>query len=46
MAKTLGHRRNPLLTGVLILGLVLGMTCKQKNQPLGAPSIPSDPTKP
>jgi hypothetical protein len=30
--------------GILILGLTLGMTCKKKNQPPGAPSIPSGPT--
>jgi hypothetical protein len=29
--------------GILILGLTLGMTCKKKNQPPGAPSIPSGP---
>jgi len=33
-----------LAMGVLILGLALGMTCKKKNQPPGAPSIPSGPT--
>jgi len=33
-----------LVTGILILGLTLGMTCKKKNQPPGAPSIPSGPT--
>jgi hypothetical protein len=32
-----------LLMGVLLLGLMLGMTCKKKNQPPGAPSIPSGP---
>jgi len=30
--------------GILILGLTLGMTCKKKNQPPGAPSIPSGPS--
>jgi hypothetical protein len=30
--------------GILILGLTLGMTCKKKNQPPGAPSSPSGPT--
>ena len=33
-----------LVTGILILGLTLGMTCKKKNQPPGVPSIPSGPT--
>ncbi len=33
-----------LVMGILILGLTLGMTCKKKNQPPGAPSIPSGPT--
>jgi len=32
-----------LVVGILILGLTLGMTCKKKNQPPGAPSIPSGP---
>jgi hypothetical protein len=30
--------------GVLSLGLMLGMTCKKRNQPPGAPSIPSGPS--
>jgi hypothetical protein len=29
--------------GIMILGLTLGTTCKKKNQPPGAPSIPSGP---
>ena len=33
-----------LVMGILLLGLTLGMTCKKKNQPPGAPSIPSGPT--
>jgi hypothetical protein len=33
-----------LVTGILFLGLTLGMTCKKKNQPPGAPSIPSGPS--
>jgi hypothetical protein len=33
-----------LVIGVLILGSILCMTCKKKNQPPGAPSIPSGPT--
>jgi hypothetical protein len=33
-----------LVMGILILGLTLGMTCKKKNQPPGAPAIPSGPT--
>jgi hypothetical protein len=33
-----------LVMGILILGLTLGMTCRKKNQPPGAPSIPSGPT--
>ncbi len=32
-----------LVMGILILGLTLGMTCKKKNQPPCAPSIPSGP---
>jgi predicted secreted protein len=32
-----------LATGILILGLALGMTCKKKNQPPSAPSVPSGP---
>jgi hypothetical protein len=34
----------PLVAGVLILALAAGMTCKKKNQPPGAPSVPSGPT--
>jgi hypothetical protein len=33
-----------LVMGIMVLGLTLGMTCKKKNQPPGAPSIPSGPT--
>ncbi len=36
--------RHFLVMGILILGLMLGATCKKKNQPPGAPSIPSGPT--
>jgi len=35
--------RHLLVMGILILGLTLGTTCKKKNQPPGAPSIPSGP---
>jgi len=30
--------------GILILGSMLGMTCKKRNQPPDAPSVPSGPT--
>jgi uncharacterized protein (UPF0248 family) len=39
---TIAGRRAVLV--LLVLGLLLGMTCKKKNQPPGVPSIPSGPT--
>jgi hypothetical protein len=33
-----------LVAAILLVGLTLGMTCKKKNQPPGAPSTPSGPT--
>ena len=46
MSTTSAQGRSSLhlvLVGILILGLTLGMTCRKKNQPPGAPSIPSGP---
>lgn len=38
------YARHAGLAGILVLSLVLGMTCKKKNQPPGVPSVPSGPS--